>query len=199
MAKDKDKEEAKPAAKAPLFSKLGLIVLLLGCAGSAGVPLLMMGKKGPEAPPHANGNGDEPHPEMHPEGPKTMKTPRIQNTFALEPIQVNYQDSGMGAPRRSLTVTVVLEILTEYSPDPAHEDPKDKRKEADENRMKDVEKLRAWITDRIISLMRGKTPEHFATNEMVDQVKQQIRHAINEERFGGEAVIQNVLFTQLRL
>ena len=55
-----------------------------------------------------------------------------------------------------------------------------------------------WIRDRIIAILRGKGPEDFATNEMIEQVKQQIRHSINNEFFGKQDVIQDVLFPEQR-
>lgn len=204
MAADK---EAKPApkagaegapAKAPMFSKAGLIVLLAGCAVSGAVGALVLGKG--KAPATKTAEADPEH-APEPEDPHTPpaagKGPLIRNTLLLEPIQVNYQDTGVGTARRTFTITVALEIQTTGGGEEASPEA-DARKKADEKRLKDVERLKPWITDRIFGILRGKTPENFSTNEMVDQVKQQIRHAINEERFGGQDVVQNVLFVQQR-
>ena len=68
--------------------------------------------------------------------------------------------------------------------------------EKDTERKKRVEAQVAWIKDKIYDIFRGKGPEDFATNEMVEQVKQQIKRAINDEKFGKEAVVVGVLFPE---
>ena len=198
MAKDEDTAGGKgaaAAAKPPLFSKAGLMVLLAGCLVSGGIPtVLLMGRKPPLDGTDHPGQPSEPVPGHPGEGGTDFHLPPVNNMVALDPLQVNYRDSAQGGPRRSLNVTVVLEILTEATgehPDPKAEERDRKRKEA-------VEKLMPPIRDKVFTILRGKGPEDFATNELIEQVKQQIKHAINDEKFNRQEVVQNVLFTEQR-
>ncbi len=211
MAKDEDKAGGKgaaAAAKPPLFSKAGLMILLAGCLVSGGIPtvLLMSRKPAPEgaAPPD---HPTQPTPG-HPRGTGgEVYLPPVNNMVALEPLQVNYRDSTQGGPRRSFNVTVVLEILTEgeggggggggeHGGHASKGDPK--IEERDKKRQEAVQLLMPWIRDKIFTILRGKGPEDFATNELIEQVKQQIKHAINDEKFDHQEVIQNVLFIEQR-
>jgi hypothetical protein len=194
MAKDEDKAGGKvaPAAKPPLFSKAGLMVLLAGCLVSGGIPTVWLWGRSPAGTAHP-GQPSQPMPG-NPGGGNDFRLPRVNNRVALEPLQVNYRDSAQGGPRRTLNVTVVLEILTED--DPEHSDPEFKKR--DDRRKEAVQKLMDPIRDKLFTILRGKGPEDFATNELIDQVKQQIRHAINDEKFNRQDVVQNVLFTEQR-
>ena len=186
------KPEANPAAgkaaepKGPLFSKAGLLILLVACALCAGVPVALLLKQ--SAHPSAPAEEHTPKPEP----PGTFKPPKVPNTVTLDPIKVPYRDSGQGGPRRSLTVTVALWVTTQADPENEHA-PEELKKE-DERRKKAVEKLTPWIRDRIIAILRGKGPEDFATNELVEQTQMQIKHAINDEAFEKQEVVQKVLF-----
>ncbi len=211
MAKEEAKGEGKgeapatpAAAKAPLFSKTGLIVLVVLCLVCAGTPVLLMhkpdeaGKKGDPA-----NHGGEEHSGHG--APKPFKPPAFRNIVELDEISMPYRDAG--GPRRSLKVTVVLEVVTKVEPvmgagehggAGAPKAPEGKEHEFDEDgqRKRTVERLKYKIYDKICNILRGRVPEDFATNELIGQTQQQIKRAINDEIFDRQEVIQDVAFTK---
>ena len=208
MAKEEAKAEAKgevpPAsAKTPMFSKAGLAVLVVLCLVSAGVPMLLHKGKGGDggAKTEPPGHGDEP-----PGHAKGFKPPVFRNTVELDEINMSYRDSGAGGPRRSLKVTVVLEVVTRVEPEMEvgehggagkSKAPKGQEEqfEEDQARLRAVQKLKYRIYDKIQNILRGRSPDDFATNELIDQTRQQIRRTLNDEIFGQQEVIQDVVFT----
>ncbi len=191
-AKAKPAAEKGPAPKAPLFSKTGILVLLAACAACAGVPTALLMKRPAADPPVVKGRD---HSAPHGAG-GAFEAPLIPNTVILDPIRMPYRDAGTGAPRRFLTVSVTLAVKTVVDPDLEHPT-KDQTamKAEDDRRKKAVVKRKDWIRDQILQIFRGKGPEDFATNELIEQVRQQIKHAINDELFAKYEVVESVIFT----
>lgn len=197
MAKEEAKaparaiEAAAPsAAKASMFSKAGMGVLLAGCAACAAGGWFLHRPAGGGDAAHPDGDGGGDHGS---EGPSTgFKPPRIPNEVTLEPIKTFYRNDGLGGPRRPLSISVTLQITTEV--DPGVHKPDLEAGKRDAARKLAVEKSKDWISNRILAILRSKSPEDFATNEMIEQVQQQIKLAINEELFGKQTVVQAVLF-----
>lgn len=211
MAKEEAKAEAKgespaaTAAKAPMFSKAGFGVLVVLCLVSAGVPVLLRPKPaedGGKADPHDRGGESSDHGKD-----RGFKAPVILNTVELDEISMPYRESGAGGPRRSMKVTVVLKVVTKIQlktkmhegvEEPVEPDEKADKElhEEDVARHKAVQKLKPEIYDKICNILRGRSPDDFATNEMIEQTKQQIRRTLNDEIFSQQEVIQAVLFTK---
>ena len=208
------KEEAKPggaaapgaeAAKAPLFSKAGLMVLagaVVVSGGGTAAFFSMKGGGGPQAPVEAH----EPEPETPHEAPVPGAHHWANNTVEIGTLQGKYRDTG--SARRAYSVSVVLEVRTDEEPQAGgggeghggggggNKKLNRELQEKDAERKKQVEAQIAWIKDKIYDIFRGKGPEDFATNEMVEQVKQQIKRAVNDEKFPKDPAVVAVLFPE---
>ena len=212
MAKEEAKAEGKgeaqaaPAAKAPMFSKTGLILLVVLCAAFGIVPTILLKPKGDGA--HGGKEPSETHeaePGAH-RDPKVFHAPAVCNTVELDEISMPYRESSAGGPRRNLRVTVVLEVVTkavtkekaggEGAVEIEVEKGQEKEHEDDVARLHATQKLKHRIYDKICNILRGRVPEDFATNELIDQTRQQIRRTLNDEIFENQEVIQGVLFTK---
>ena len=210
MAKEEAKAEAKgeaaaaSAAKPPMFSKTGLIVLVVMCAACAAVPAVLLKGKG-DAPAK---EGKEHGKEASGHESKGFMPPKVCNSVELDEISMPYRESGAGGPRRSFKVTVVLKLVTnvmlqepeggggEHEAEPKIPEGKEKEAKEDRERLKAAQKLKPEIYDKISNIFRGRSPDDFATNELIDQTRQQIRRTLNDEIFGQQEVVQAVLFTK---
>ena len=206
-AKGGGKEAAKPAggdapAGAPMFSKAGMMLFIGGCVVSAAIPTVYHLKSGgpvKAAPAGHEGEEASTHTEEPAEPSKEVEPghmPKLGIMLVLEPIKFSYRDNPQGGTRRSNpSVTIALEIQASGKPGKKGEGGVEMAEE-DKERKKAVEDLIPWIRNKIYEILRGRGPEDFATNEMIEQVQHQIQHAINDEKFGKKPMIQAVLFTE---